>query len=283
MQFHSEFLERVVRTAMNDAGWQEEYVRAMEGNPSKHVTYQHGSLYYPGRLWIPEGSASTRPKSDDLRKEICEAEHDSKIAGHMGQGKTIELIRRNFFWPGMDAYIEDYVRSCDSCQKNKAARHARYGLLQPLELPHAPWQSISMDFITDLPTSPPDTGDGVSAGYTSIWVIVDRFTKMAHFIPLKKHLTKAADLAPIFLRHIWRLHGLPQDIVSDRDARFTSLFWAELLRLLGIRRRMSTVPPANRWANRKSQPNDRALYPNLRQLRAIGLGGNATDGRVRLQ
>ena len=220
VQFAAEFLERVVIAANSDTEWQEEYYRAMNGEPRADVTYIHGSLYYKGRLWIPD--------NDDLRKEVCEEEHDSKVAGHMGQDKTVELIRRNFFWPRMNPYIEDYVRSCDSCQRNKAARHVRYGLLQPLELAYAPWQSISMDFITDLPES---------NGCPSIWVIVDRFTKMAHFIPLRKNQTKGADLAPLFLQNIWRLHGIPTDIVSDRDTRFTSQFWSELARLLGIRQR----------------------------------------------
>ena len=82
-----------------------------------------------------------------------------------------------------------------------------------------------MDFITDLPES---------NGCTSIWVIVDRFTKMTHFIPLRKNQTKGAHLAPLFLQNISWLHGIPTDIVSDIDTRFTSQFWAELARLLGI-------------------------------------------------
>ena len=147
----------------------------------------------------------------------------------MGQDETVELIRRNFFWPKMNPYIEDDVRSCDSCQRNKTARHGGYGLLQPLDLAYVPWQSILMDFITDLPES---------NGCTSIWVIVDRFTKMAHFIPLRKIQTKGADLAPLFLQNIWRLHGIPTGIVCDGDTRFTSQFWSELARLLGIRQRL---------------------------------------------
>ena len=109
--------------------------------------------------------------------------------------------------------IEEYVKSCPDCQKNKAKRQKQYGLLSPLELPYAPWQSIAMDFITDLP---------LSNGCTELWVVIDRFTKMAHFIPLKENTKTAADLARRFAKEIWRLHGLPRDIVSDRDSRFTS-------------------------------------------------------------
>lgn len=150
----------------------------------------------------------------------------------MGMGKTLELIKRNFYWPNMTKDIEDYVRSCPVCQSTKAPRHGRYGLLHPLELPYAPWQSISMDFITDLP---------LSDGHCQIWVIVDRFTKMAHFLPLKQDQKTTKHLAKIFVREIWRLHGLPLDIVSDRDRRFTSDLWEQTCEVLGIRRRMSTA------------------------------------------
>ena len=223
IKFNTELMERVVTAAADDQEWQEAYNAAKDGNPSANVEYLHGALYYKGRLWIPA--------KDDLRKMICEVEHDSKVAGHMGQDKTIEIIKRNFFWPGMDKFIEDLVRSCESCQRSKAPRHARYGLLSPLELAYAPWQSISMDFIVDLPKS---------NGHTQIWVIVDRFTKMAHLIPLKDDAKRSKDLAKIFVANIWRLHGLPTDIVSDRDRRFHA-FWAEVCDLLDIRRRMSTA------------------------------------------
>jgi len=122
-----------------------------------------------------------------------ESEHDTRVAGHMGQDKTIELIRRNFWWPKMNERIIDFVRSCPECQKNKAARHQPYGLSSPLELPYAPWQSVAMDFITELP---------VSEKCDQLWVIIDRFTKMAHFIPLLQDGKTAADLAKIFAREV---------------------------------------------------------------------------------
>ena len=82
---------------------------------------------------------------------ILESEHNSKVAGHFGQEKTIELVRRNFWWPGMDTDITEYIQACPDCQRDKSRRHRRYGLLSPLELPYIPCQSIAMDFITDLP------------------------------------------------------------------------------------------------------------------------------------
>jgi hypothetical protein len=117
------------------------------------------------------------------------------------------------------------------CQRMKTPRHGRFGLLHPLELPYAPWQSISMDFIIALPES---------EGHTEIWVIVDRFTKMAHFVPLMVGKKTSKDLARIFVQQIWKLHGLPQDIVSDRDRRLTSDIWRDMCAILGIDQRMSS-------------------------------------------
>ena len=183
-----------------------------------------GLLYRKGMLWIPEDR--------ELIRTILESEHDSKMAGHMGQDKTIELIRWHFWWPKMDERIIDYVRSCPECENNKAARHQPYGLSSPLELRYALWQSIAIDFITELP---------LSEGCDQLWVVIDRFTKMAHFLPLGKEKKTAANLAVIFAREVWKYQGLPMDIVSDRDSRFTSETWQEFLRLSGIRPRMSTA------------------------------------------
>jgi hypothetical protein len=133
----------------------------------------------------------------------------------MRKDKTRELMSRNLWWPNMDKSIIEYIQSCQECQ-NKASRLKKYSLPKPLELVYAPWQSIVMDSITDLP---------LSDGCDQLWVIIDRYTKMAHFIPLKKKHKKAEDLAMIFGSEIWKIHGIPLDIVSDRDSRFTSKFW----------------------------------------------------------
>ena len=101
----------------------------------------------------------------------------------------------------MDDEVRDYVQSCDVCQRDKTSSHKKYGLLQPLDIPHQPWKSISMDFITGLPES---------NGFMQIWVVVDRLTKMAHFIPMvTKEKSPARDLAMTFAREIWRVHSLP--------------------------------------------------------------------------
>jgi hypothetical protein len=126
---------------------------------------QDGLLYRKGLLSVPENN----------RNAILHTEHDSRVAGHFGQDKMIELIRHNFWWPKMDQQIIDYMRSCLQYQKDMATCHKPYGLLSPLELPYALWISIAMDVMMDLP---------LSEDCNQLWVIVDRFTKMAHFIPL---------------------------------------------------------------------------------------------------
>ncbi len=195
--------QEIVEKAADDLIWQEVYDKArengaVEGELLADITYNGGMLYRKRKIWIP--------RDPTLKKLIMESEHDSHVIGHMGMDKTVELIGRNFYWPGMVDEVEDFVRSCDDCQRNKASRHERHGMLHPLELSYAPWYSISMDFITLLP---------MSDGCTSIWVIVDRFTKMAHFIPIAEKQKMAEGCAKMFLANVWRLHGLPSDIVSD--------------------------------------------------------------------
>jgi hypothetical protein len=101
INFNVDLIERVVTAATEDQEWQDTYNVAKNGNPSAKVEYLHRAHYYKGRLWIPA--------KDDLRKMRCEVEHDSKVAGHMSQDKTIEIINCNLFWLGMDKYIEDFV------------------------------------------------------------------------------------------------------------------------------------------------------------------------------
>ena len=180
-------------------------------------------LYYKNRWYIA--------KDEALNRIIMEAEHDSRMAKHFGTYKTIGRVRANFYWPTMDEQITEYVRLCDICQHNKVMPHKTYGLLDPIDVPMRPWTSISMDFIVGLPKS---------EVYMKIWVIVDRSSKMAHFIPLKteEHIK---ELALIFLKEISHLDGLPETIISDRDTRLTSKFWMSLIQLLQVQLNVSTA------------------------------------------
>ncbi len=129
----------------------------------------------------------------------------------------------------MNKLLWEYVKSCDTCARSKAPRHRPFGLLQPLLIPSRPWGSIAMDFITDLPTV---------RAKNSILVVVNRFTKMAHFTPCSKSIT-AEETGQLILDGIVRLHGLLEEIVSYRGPQFASKFWRCLFKLLGVDIRLS--------------------------------------------
>jgi len=171
-------------------------------------------LLYENRIYIPEA----------FRSFVLEACHDSPSAGHFGIKKTTSLISRDFWWPSLSSDVKKYVRSCEVCCRSKDIRHKPYGFLQPLEISDLPWSSISMDFITDLP---------LSSGFSCIFVVIDRLTKMGHFIPLKS-IPTSTETASIFIMNIFRLHGLPSEIISDRGTQFTSKFWQALCKALSV-------------------------------------------------
>jgi len=137
-------MESNSRKARKEAGGPHEVTRRdRKARTTEVLEIKDELLYRKGILWILEDGG--------IIKTILESEHDSKIAGHMGQDKTIELVRRHFWWPKMDEHIIDYIRSYPECQRNRAAQQHPYGLSLSLELPYALWQSIAMDFITELP------------------------------------------------------------------------------------------------------------------------------------
>ena len=220
-----EFKVALLKAADQDEIYLDTFKSVLKSNKNvdRSLSVEKDLLCYKNRWYIPE--------DETLKRIIMEAEHDSRVAGHFGTYKTIGRVRANFYWPKMDKQITKYIRSCDVCQHNKVIRHKKYGLLEPIDVPMPPWNSISMDFIVGLPKS---------EGYTKIWVIVDRFSKMAHFIPLRteEHIK---ELALIFLKEIWCLHGLPESIISDRDTQFTSKFWMSLMQLLQVKLNISTA------------------------------------------
>ena len=215
---------------------------------------QGGTWQYEGKTYIPEGQ---------LRLELLHTAHDDRLAGHFGFTRTLELLRRKSYWPRMRAYVKDYVASCQACERAKPRRHAPHGLLGAEAPPEGPWEDLTLDFVTDLA---PSTTLGQT--YDSILVVVDRFTKMSHYIPCRKDIT-AEGLADIFLREILRLHGVPKSIVSDRGPILTSKFWSTLCYYLGIRRGLSTAyhPQTDGQTERQNQTMEQYLriYCNYEQ------------------
>jgi hypothetical protein len=172
-------------------------------------------IYYKDRIFLVPGST--------FKAKVLQACHDSPMAGHQGINKTYRQVRERFSWKGLKEDVIKHVKECTTCQANKDEHTHPAGLLQPLPIPEHKWESISMDFITGLPKT---------QGKDCIFVVVDRLTKFAHFFAIATDFS-AAQVAELFFREIFRLHGLPKTIVSDRDSRFMSTFWQELFRLVG--------------------------------------------------
>jgi hypothetical protein len=171
------------------------------------------------------------PKDRDLRRHIVEQHHNTCIAGHAGCFKTLELVSRNYWWPQMSHYIGTYVNTCDLCNQTKVQRQRPIGELHPSETPDAPWEVISLDFIVELLES---------HGYNAIMCVVDSLTKRAHFISMHTTLN-AEGTALLFLKEVWKHHGTPRVVISDRGPQVIARFTHELYKLLGIKLAMSTA------------------------------------------
>jgi len=171
------------------------------------------------------------PADTEIKLRILEAHHDRKTAGHLGQDKMLELISRDYTWPGMREFVNEYIRTCDTCARNKTPRRRHHGQLHPLPISDGLWKSVSMDFVVQLPPS---------QGHDAIYVCVDRFTKMAHFVATSSNVT-AEGTADLYLRHIFKNHGLPGDVVSDRGTQFTAKFTRRLLELVEVKGNRSTA------------------------------------------
>jgi hypothetical protein len=166
------------------------------------------------------------PRDQDLKKEILDEAHLSKFTIHPGSTKMYRDLREKFWWSNMKGEIAEYVSSCDTCQRIKASHLKTAGQMQPLSIPAWNWDDISMDFIVGLPLTP--------RKHDSIWVIVDRLTKTAHFIPV--HTTYSAErYAEIYVDLVVRLHGVPKTILSDRGTQFVARFWAQVHESLGTK------------------------------------------------
>ena len=176
--------------------------------------------------------------------------HDDPYGGHFGTARTAELIRRKYFWLAIAANIKKYVHDCNVCQRVKAPRHKPYGELQLLPLPERPWKSISMDMITGLLPSV----DGNSKAFDAIFMVVDRFTKMAKYFPIRKTID-AAELADLFHKKIVCSFGTLWSIVSDRGSIFTNQFWSSLCFYMKARRQLSTAfhPQTDRQTELQNQ------------------------------
>ena len=182
-------------------------------------------------LWLKDGKVVI-PNHTPLKHTILHACHDAPTAGHPGVARTYEKVKRYYWWPAMKRDVEDYVRACPSCQCMKSPTTAPAGLLQPLPIPPRRWSSVSLDLITGLPRT--------KRGNDAILVFVDRLSKMVHLGPCKKSVT-ALGCADLFFQHVVRLHGAPDDIVSDRGTTWVNAFWEQLCSRWQIKQKLSSA------------------------------------------
>jgi len=187
-----------------------------------HKTIPLGECQYENELLLVNKLVYV-PDSPDLYLRILKNCYDYSAAGHPGCAATYEVVFRDYWWPKMRRTIAQYVRNCDTCTRIKPARHAPYGLLKPLQVPFRKWSSISLDLVTGLP---------ISNGFDALLVVVDHLSKMAHYIPTTTEVNSKG-IACLFLDNIFRLHGLPNSIVSDHGTQFISSFTHALTDLLG--------------------------------------------------
>ncbi|GJS56161.1 putative reverse transcriptase domain-containing protein, partial [Tanacetum coccineum] len=182
------------------------------------------TLCLNNRSWLP--------CYGNLRTLVMHESHKSKYSIHPGSDKMYQDLKQLYWWPNMKANIATYVSKCLTCSKVKVEHQKPSGLLVQPEIPEWKWEKITKDFITKLPKT--------ENGYDIIWVIVDHLTKSAHFLPMRE-TGPMEKLMKLYMKEVVTRHGVPVSIISDRDGRFTSLFWQALHKALGTRLDMSTA------------------------------------------
>ena len=216
-----EFLAKIKQGYVSDP-LSAQALKKARSHKDPSLTFMNGLLFAKQssglKLYIPD--------HDNLRNTLLFEHHDAGIAGHFGIRRTRDLLGRHFFWPNMTADVEHYIGTCEACQRHKHETQLPKGLLEPLAIPHRKWSHISLDICSGLPQTP--------RGNNAVVAFVCRLSKRVHFVACSKDIT-AEKLAAVFLEHVFRHHGIPTEMVSDRDSRFTSAFWTELSELLGTK------------------------------------------------
>ena len=195
-----------------------------DGKETEFTVNENGVLYYKDRVCVPN--------DDELRKAILEEAHSGSFAIHPGSTKMYQDLKISFWWSGMKRDVSKFVTKCLVCQRVKAEHQVPLGLLQPIRIPEWKWDRITMDFVVGLPLT--------GRKHDSVWVVVERLTKSAHFLPVRTDYS-LDKLAELYIKEIVRLHGIPVSLILDRDPRFTSRFWGKLQEAMGTRLNFSTA------------------------------------------
>jgi hypothetical protein len=251
--------EDILKRVRRSKEYDEAVVKAVEElkrSPTKRLRSEEWSeeqdlILYRGKVYVP--------KDHELRRKITKLYHESPLSGHPGRWKTIELITRNYWWPGLTKYVDEYIKGCDTCNRSKIIPEQPLGKLRPLPIPTKPWQDVTADLVVKLPES---------KGNDSILVAVDKLSKRAHFIPTNEELSSTG-LGRLYLDNVWKHHGLPESMTSDRGPQFASNLMKELNKLLGIKTKLSTAyhPQTDGQTERVNQELEQYLrmFVNHRQ------------------
>ncbi|WOG99882.1 hypothetical protein DCAR_0519238 [Daucus carota subsp. sativus] len=215
--------ERIQKAQINDPKLRDAVERVRQGQETQFTLYED-TLMLGNRICVPD--------DEDLRREILDEAHNAPYAMHPGATKMYNTMKSHYWWSGMKKDVAEFTAKCLTCQQVKVEHQAPAGKLHPLSIPEWKWEKITMDFVTNLPKT--------RKGNDAIWIIVDRLTKSAHFLPISWGCT-LDHLAQRYVNEIVRLHGVPISIVSDRDPRFTSRFWKSLQEAMGTRLNFSTA------------------------------------------
>jgi hypothetical protein len=211
IEVESTLEQEIHKGQIGDAKIQEIQDLITEGRGPEFTEDEQGTVWFKNRICVP--------KIDSLRETILKEAHDSDYSIHPGSTKMYQDLKQKYWWYGLKRDVAAHVAKCDVCQRVKAEHQRPAGLLHPLKIPEWKWEEIGIDFIVGLPRTP--------AGCDSIWVIVDRLEKVAHFIQVRTNYT-GAKLAELYMTWIVCLHGVPKKIVCDRGSQFTSQFWKNL-------------------------------------------------------
>jgi transposase InsO family protein len=224
---------------------QESRKKVLDKKPDPDFAIRDDLLLYQGRLVVPD--------EDNLRTRLIKEAHDQVSTAHPGRDKTHRLLRLRYYWRGMLADIERYIKNCHPCHRADVPRDKTPGFLHPLPIPDRPWQHVTMDFKSMPPSK---------EGYDMVFVVVDRLSKQAVSLPCHKTVT-AEDMARLYIDAVFRHKGPPESIVSDRGPQFVSHFWKEFCRILGVKLKLSTAyhPQTDGQTEIMNQYMDQRLRP----------------------
>ena len=214
----------IIDAQKNDEELQKKLQMVRDGDKTEFLDKEAGSLYFRHRLCVPNDK--------ELKQKLLFEAHNTVFTMHPGGNKMYQDLKQFYWWKGMKREVTEYVSRCLTCQQVKAEHQVPTGLLNPLPIPQWKWDNITMDFVSGFPLT--------QQKHDSVWVIIDRLTKSAHFIPVRIDYSMDR-LAELYVDEIVRLHGVPLSIVLDRDPRFTSRFWKELQSALGTKLNFSTA------------------------------------------